>query len=122
MLKDSKENMYYAGRIFKLLCMDFKLLEEGLRKLEKNFNENLANAKRGYDEETRNVCKIRTVKKESYFINGNIGICNGALNSGIDIYYAYPMTPATPILSELAPVDGVKVIELENEIAVVNAG
>ena len=122
LLKDSKENMYYAGRIFKLLCMDFKLLEEGLRKLEKNFNENLANAKRGYDEETRNVCKIRTVKKESYFINGNIGICNGALNSGIDIYYAYPMTPATPILSELAPVDGVKVIELENEIAVVNAG
>ena len=57
--------MYYAGRIFKLLCMDFKLLEEGLESRE-NFNENLANAKRGYDEETRNVCKIRTVKKRLF--------------------------------------------------------
>ena len=46
---------------------------------------------------------------------------NGALNSDIEIYYAYPMTPATPILNELASVEGVKVIELENEIAVINA-
>ena len=122
LMKDSKENMYYAGRIFKLLCLDFKILEESLKKLDKNFNENIVNAKKGYEEETKNLCKIPISKKNTYFINGNTGICNGALNSDINIYYAYPMTPATPILSELATVDGVKVIELENEIAVINAG
>ncbi len=121
-LKDSKENMYYAGKIFKLLCLDFKILEESLKKLDKNFNENLLNAKKGYDEETKNLCKIRNVPRKNYFINGNTGICNGALNSEIDIYYAYPMTPATPILNELVSVEGVKVVELENEIAIINAG
>ncbi len=121
-LKNSKENMYYAGRIFKLLCLEFKLLEEGLKKLSKKFSENLANAKKGYSEETNNLCKIRNYKRSNYLINGNTGITNGALNSNIDIYYAYPMTPATPILSELAPIKGVKTVKLENEIAVINAG
>jgi 2-oxoglutarate ferredoxin oxidoreductase subunit alpha len=120
-LKDSKENMYYAGRIFKLLCLDFSLLEESLKKLDKKFDENFQNAKKGYEEETKNLCKIRKVDQKNYFMNGNTGIANGALNSDIQIYYAYPMTPATPILSELAPIEGVKVVELENEIAVVNA-
>ena len=67
--------MYYAGRIFKLLCLDFKLLEESLKKLDKNFNENLKNAKKGYDEETKNLCKIKNATNNNYFINGNIGIC-----------------------------------------------
>lgn len=120
-LKDSKENMYYAGRIFRLLGLEFKLLEESLKKLDKNFNENIQNAKKGYEEETRSLCMINKIENTNYFINGNMGICNGALNSDIDIYYAYPMTPATPILNELAIIDGVKVIELENEIAVINA-
>ncbi|MGY4884847.1 MAG: 2-oxoacid:acceptor oxidoreductase family protein [Nanobdellota archaeon] len=119
-LKDSKENMYYAGRIFKLLCLDFKLLEESLKKLDR-FDENLNNAKKGYDEEKKNLCKLRAGDNKNYFMNGNIGVANGALNSNLEIYYAYPMTPATPILGELAAIEGMKVIELENEIAVINA-
>lgn len=122
-LKNSNENMYYAGRIFKLLCLDFKLLEESLKKLEKNFGENIKNAKKGYDEEKKNVCRILKHEKEEHhnFLNGNQGISEGAIKSDINIYYAYPMTPATPILNELAAKDNVKVIELENEIAVINA-
>ena len=30
-----KENMYFAGRLFKMLCLDFKLLEKQLRKLSR---------------------------------------------------------------------------------------
>jgi 2-oxoglutarate/2-oxoacid ferredoxin oxidoreductase subunit alpha len=119
-LKNSKENMYYAGSIFKLLCLDFKLLEERLKKMDK-YNENIKNAKNGYDEETKNLCKLRKSNDENAFMNGNQGISNGAVDSNIEIYYAYPMTPATPILNELAAKDNVKVIELENEIAVINA-
>lgn len=120
-LKNSKENMYYAGRIFKLLCLDFKLLEERLKKIDKNLSENLKNAKKGYNEETKNMCKLTKHNKDNYFMNGNQGISIGAINSDIEIYYAYPMTPATPILNELASKENVKVIELENEIAVINA-
>lgn len=119
-LKGSKENMYYAGRIFKLLCLDFLLLEESLKKLER-FNENIINAKKGYDEETKNLCKLKNSENKNLFRNGNQGIAKGATDSDINIYYAYPMTPATPILGELALKGNVKVVELENEIAVINA-
>jgi len=121
-LKNSSENMYYAGRIFKLLCLDFKLLEKSLKKLGKNYNENIKNAKKGYDEETKNMCKITKHNNNHSFLNGNKGISQGAIQSNIKTYYAYPMTPATPILNELACEENVKVIELENEIAVINAG
>lgn len=120
-LKGSKENMYYAGRIFKLLCLDFKLLEKNFEKMGKNFSENSRNAKKGYDEETRNMCKLTEHSNKNNLLNGSQGISLGAIQSNINIYYAYPMTPATPILNELAAEKNVKVIELENEIAVINA-
>jgi len=122
-LKNSDKNMYYAGRIFKLLCLDFKLLERELRRLGKNYDENMKDAKKGYEEEEKNICKILNHKKGEHhsFLNGNKGISEGAVKSDIGIYYAYPMTPATPILNELASEKNVKVIELENEIAVINA-
>jgi len=58
-------------------------------------------------------------------MNGNKGIAEGAVKAGIDLYYAYPMTPATNVLSELAEKqieNNILVAELESEIAVINAG
>jgi len=124
-LKGSKENMYYAGRLFKMLCLDFSILDRELKKLGKRYEENLKNAKQGYEEEKKEVCKILDKKKKNYFMNGNKGISEGAKKSGIEIYYAYPMTPATPVLGELAEnqlKENRLVVELENEIAVANAG
>ncbi|VVB79325.1 2-oxoglutarate synthase subunit KorA [uncultured archaeon] len=124
-LKGEHTNMYFAGRLFKLFCLDFKLLEAQLKKLEKRFDENLREAKKGYDEEKKSVCQVKGQKPDHYFINGNQGISRGAIKSGIGVYYAYPMTPATPILNELAAEqvkNNFSVIELENEIAVVMAG
>jgi 2-oxoglutarate/2-oxoacid ferredoxin oxidoreductase subunit alpha len=125
-LSGHDENMYYAGRIFKLLCMDFKILDDELKELsEKRYEENIEHARKGYDEEKVEVCKIVPKKNNGIFVNGNQGISEGAVKSGINVYFAYPMTPATPILGELAEKSsekGIKVIELENEIAVANAG
>lgn len=124
---EGKENMYYAGRIFKLLAIEFKVLDDMLKELGKKYDENVKEAKEGYDEETKNICKIIPKKQNRFFMNGNQAVAEGAVNSGLNIYYGYPMTPATSLLNELADksktgVNNLAVIELENEIAVANAG
>lgn len=121
--KENAGNMYFAGRLFKILCLNFKDLEKHLKKLEKNFEENLKQAKEGYDEEDKITCRVNFNKNRLNFRNGNQGISEGAIKSGIDIYYAYPMTPATNVLGELAEKqieNNHLVLELESEIAVIN--
>ena len=57
-------------------------------------------------------------------MNGNQGVSEGAIKSGLDIYYAYPMTPATNVIGELAKKqieNNILVLELESEIAVINS-
>ncbi|MEK6875551.1 MAG: 2-oxoacid:acceptor oxidoreductase family protein [Nanoarchaeota archaeon] len=123
-LNGKHQNMYFAGRIFKLLCIDFKILEKQLKTLKKNLQENLEEAKKGYTEEKKNFCTIISKKTDNYFMNGSQGIAEGAIKSGIDVYYAYPMTPATSILGELAEKqleNNILVLELESELAVINA-
>ena len=122
-----KGNMYYAGKLFKLLCLEFGILDVELKDLGKRYDENIKDAKEGYEIETKKVCELRSGKSNNVFINGSQGIAEGALKTGMDIYYAYPMTPATPVLMELGQAtlnskNVHKVVELENEIAVANAG
>lgn len=126
-LEGKKPNMYFAGRIFKLLGLEFKELEERLKHLEKRYEENIKEAKQGYEEEKKKIEIPKSPSIKSEFRNGSQGIKDGALNSGLEFYYAYPMTPATTVLTELsqAMLDEKNkhlTIELENEIAVVNAG
>jgi len=121
---EGKGNMYFAGRLFKILCMDFKILEAELKKLKERFEENIKEAKEGYEEEKKVACRVIYNKKNLYFMNGNQGISQGAIKSGLDVYYAYPMTPATNVLSELAEKqieNNILVLELESEISVVNS-
>ncbi|MFH1326942.1 MAG: 2-oxoacid:acceptor oxidoreductase family protein [archaeon] len=123
-LKGHKENMYYAGTLFKLIGIDFKFLDNELKELKKRYGENVKIAKLGYNEEKRNLCNLHQRKNKFNFYSGSEGISKGAIKSGLDIYYAYPMTPATPVLRELAEIQekgNNLVLELENEIAVINA-
>ncbi len=56
-------------------------------------------------------------------ITGNEAISFGAIASGLDTYYGYPMTPASSILHYLADQAenfGLAVIHAESEIAVIN--
>ncbi len=123
-LEGHKENAYYLGQLFKLLGMDFKSLDKLLKK-EKRYTENIKFALEGYEKENKNICKINSKKKGLYFENGSQSISEGAIKSGLDVHFAYPMTPATPVIGELAKEEKKKniiTIELENEIAVANAG
>ena len=120
--KDGEENMYFAGRLTKLLGIDFKLLEEELKKLN-NFQENLNDARKGYEEE-KSRFKLKKLNNKIELKNGAETTAEGAIKSGIDVYYAYPMTPSTSLMMELAGKqmeNNFLVLELENEIAVINA-
>ena len=120
-------NMYFAGRLFKVLGLDFKLLEQEFKSLKKRFEENMKESKEGYND-AKTDYKIEPPKKHTkkhQLMNGSQGIAEGAVKSGLDVYFAYPMTPATPVLGVLAKNQIEKnyiVLELENEISVINAG
>jgi len=61
--------------------------------------------------------------KSRPIITGNEAISLGAIAGGLDVYYAYPMTPASTILHFLAKQAenfGLAVVHAESEIAVIN--
>ncbi|MHA1913090.1 MAG: 2-oxoacid:acceptor oxidoreductase subunit alpha [Promethearchaeota archaeon] len=61
--------------------------------------------------------------KKRPIITGNEAISLGALAGGLDVYYAYPMTPASTILHFLARQAenfGIAVVHAESEIGVIN--
>jgi 2-oxoglutarate ferredoxin oxidoreductase subunit alpha len=61
--------------------------------------------------------------KKRSIITGNEAISFGAIAGGLDVYYGYPMTPASTILHTLAHEAknfGLAVVHPESEIAVIN--
>jgi 2-oxoglutarate/2-oxoacid ferredoxin oxidoreductase subunit alpha len=109
----------------KAVGIDWKVLEDALRKeLGKGIEKNLEIAKKAYND-TINVLKIERLKnKLNPLLTGNEAIALGAVKAGLDIYYAYPMTPATSILHYLSENEkcfNIITSQLENEIAVINA-
>jgi 2-oxoglutarate ferredoxin oxidoreductase subunit alpha len=60
---------------------------------------------------------------KSELIDGNTAFAKGLQAAGLDFFISYPMTPATSILHYLASKqtkEGLKVIQPENEISVIN--
>lgn len=121
-LKGEEDNMYFAGMLAKLFNINFDILREELRSLG-NFDKNLASAKRGFNN-GKTKFQLKTIGNSHQLYDGSKGVADGAVKSGLDVYFAYPMTPATPLLNELAE-SQIKnnhfVFELENEISVINA-
>ena len=71
--------------------------------------------------------KGREIEKEEYkkqfYLSGSEGIALGAIAAGLDIYVAYPMTPASPILHILASLrDKYNIItyQPDNEVGAIN--
>ncbi|MEI6732178.1 MAG: 2-oxoacid:acceptor oxidoreductase family protein [archaeon] len=122
-IKESK-NVTAAGHVFKVLGIEFSILNAELKKLGK-YSENLEEAKTGYGSEKRSL-KLPKIRKAHNFrlMDGNDAIAQGATESGLDFYYVYPITPATGVLFSLAKNEAVSnyvTVQLEGEIAVVNA-
>jgi len=115
-------NTALLGGFAKVVGIDWESLEEVLRKeIGKGIEKNLEIAKKAYDSvsEVLKVDKLKNNPKP--LLTGNEALSLGAVKAGLEVYFAYPMTPATGILHYLAEHEkdlNVVVSQLENEIAV----
>ena len=92
---------------------------------------NVKAAKMGYDYALQHYAgnfeyrleRTSSTGKREMLLTGSEAVGLGAIRAGCKFYAAYPMTPATPLLHFMAPLDkeyGLIVIQAENEIAAIN--
>jgi 2-oxoglutarate ferredoxin oxidoreductase subunit alpha len=115
-------NVTLAGALIRILGIDKQIL---IDEVENQFHNEVSNkaAEVGFQTE-KNKYELKKLLNKISIMTGSKAIAQGAVNSKIDLYIAYPMTPATNAMHELAGMQnkyGHMVFEAENEIAVVNS-
>ena len=113
------------GALLKIYGMDVLHLEDILSKKfnEKVVNQNIEAFEKGHDLETARFDEPETSKEPTMLVQANESIALGALAAGMKFYSAYPMTPATSIMSYLVKKSiSAKVVveQAEDEIAAIN--
>ncbi len=127
-ITDKYENTYLIGMLGAFLGLDASVwtpsIEKSFRKKgEALVESNLAIVRLMYEEFSGKGSdfqpnRIGSPGKLSY---GNKMIALGAIDSGLDYFSAYPMTPASTILSEVVNSGKVPFLQAEDEIAVMNS-
>jgi len=119
---DRNLNVALAGVLIKILGIDKQDL---INEIEEQFHNNDSNAaaKKGF-ESVESKFNLKRLNNKITISSGSRAIAQGAINSKINLYIGYPMTPATGVLHELAGKQkkyGYNVFQPENEVAVVNS-
>ena len=110
-------NVALAGALIKILGIDKEILTEEIK--EQLGEEAVIAAEKGYESQKVRF-NLERQEKDIKIMSGSQAIALGAENSGLDFYFAYPMTPATEVLNELAKSKKVKVFQPESEISTIN--
>jgi 2-oxoglutarate ferredoxin oxidoreductase subunit alpha len=114
-------NMALAGALIRILGIDKEVI---IKEVEKEFDKDAMGAvEKGYSSQEKKY-ELKKLKNKISIMTGSEAVAKGAVNSGINLYIAYPMTPATGVMHELAlnqKKNGMMVFQPENEIAVVNS-
>ena len=118
-------NIALIGGFAKITGIEWEVLEQVLRKeIGREIEKNLEIAQKAFDN-AQSIIEIKKLKNNPRpLLTGNEAVAFGGVKAGLEIYYAYPMTPATGILHYLAEHNqdlNVCVSQLENEIAIINA-
>jgi len=118
------KNTALVGAFAKIAGIDWEKLEQLFKEeFEKSAEINLKIAREAF-EKKETLIEIEDLKKEYLpLLTGNEALCLGAVKAGLDLYFAYPMTPASGILHFLAEKEkkfNLRIVQLENEIAVAN--
>jgi 2-oxoglutarate ferredoxin oxidoreductase subunit alpha len=121
------ENNILIGWLFRYFGADKEsLFEETKKQFGDKADMVIKTLQEGYDlnKDFFSEEELKKIKGKKYLISGNEATCLGAIAAGLDVYFAYPMTPATPILKFLSKrqlENDILVYQPENEIAVMNA-
>lgn len=119
-------NIAQAGALIKIFGIDKQALIDEVKKQLPDNKEALSAAENGYKSKEAKF-NLKKLNNKLTIMTGSTGVVKGAINSGINIYLSYPMTPATGVLHELAlkqmdEKNNLLVFQPENEIAVANIG
>jgi len=115
-------NVALAGALIKILGIEKNILIKEVKN-QLNNKKSLEAAEKGFANQVKKY-SLKKLKNKLVFKSGSQGIVNGFIDSKADLYLAYPMTPATPVLHMLAnnqEKNNLLVFQPENEIAVANA-
>jgi 2-oxoglutarate ferredoxin oxidoreductase subunit alpha len=88
-------------------------------KLQFKHENSLKAVEAGFNSESERI-SLKKNSKRTENKTGNNGIVAGALKSGLNNYFSYPMTPSTGVLHELANYKEVKVFQPESEVGGIN--
>ncbi len=125
-LHEKTRNMIFFGAIAKTLGFDKEVCEKIVKREFRGkslLEQDLQAFSLGY-EQGKQKFSLAKAGKEKILMSGSEAVAFGMINSGLDVYFAYPMTPSTPVLHELASKQlehNYVVFQPENEIAVANA-
>jgi 2-oxoglutarate ferredoxin oxidoreductase subunit alpha len=115
-------NVALAGTLLKILGIPLENLNEEIKSQFKESKQALVSAKKGYDSKKEEF-SLKKLNNKISILSGSEAIATGAINSDLDLYIAYPMTPATNAMHELAKnqiENKLIVFQAENEIAAAN--
>ena len=117
-------NAASLGAIARYYSMEFEVLEEVFREsFGERAKDDIIVARDAYDYYSSNYPSKFEVKKngdEKKIISGAVAIAEGMISAGLEHYYAYPMTPASPVLHYLVRKKGVIAFQPESEISAIN--
>jgi 2-oxoglutarate/2-oxoacid ferredoxin oxidoreductase subunit alpha len=115
-------NVALAGSLTKILGIPSETLEQEIESQFKDSTEAVIAAKQGYNSQKISH-QLQKLKHSPIILSGSRALAIGAIASKLSLYIAYPMTPATNAMHELAK-DQIKnnmiVFQAENEIAAVS--
>jgi 2-oxoglutarate/2-oxoacid ferredoxin oxidoreductase subunit alpha len=120
--EDRNLNIALAGALTKALGIPLEELNKEIESQLKGAEEAIKAAERGFNSQNETSVLKKLTNKTS-ILSGSQAVAIGAKNSGLDLYIAYPMTPATNTMHELAKnqvENNLMVFQAENEIAAAN--
>lgn len=118
-------NIALSGALIKILGIDKKLLLEQVKNSledKSSFAQSLEAAEKGYESQKTRY-SLKKFQNKPIVMTGNRAVALGAVNSKLDIYFAYPMTPTTNTLHELSSLQSEYrhlTFQSEGEISVAN--
>ncbi len=92
----------------------------------KSFDAGYEYALKSFADRVKTILSFPTLPAidDKALLSGNAAIAKGAIDAGLNLYFGYPITPATPVmeyLAKLLPDSGGTVLQMEDEISSIGA-